>query len=839
VSFDVSVLEIFTALCSGARLVIPDSEAVLNPPELTALCGREQVTVADIPPAFLELLAPEAFGELRIQFIGCEAFGGALATRWQRPGRRLINGYGPTEATVMMTLMELDEPYVRMPPIGRPMPNHRAYVVDRSLRPVPVGAAGELLIAGTGLARGYVNRPGLTAERFVPDPFGEEPGQRLYRTGDLARFRADGILEFLGRIDQQVKIRGYRIEIGEIESVLGSHPGVQQVAVVVRDRPGEAKHLVAYVQSGAGAGPPPADAVGTVTELRDWLGRRLPGYMVPQAIVPVERLPLLPSGKVDRAALPEPADVPATPGPARPPRNELERVLADGVFADVLGVATVDVEANFFQLGGTSLQLARLQARIAEQLDVEVPLRTLFDAPTVAGLAERLSGRVGSGALRPVRTAAPRPHRLPLSRQQQMLWLRAERTGWHHRPLAARLTGLVDVAAVSAAVHHVVTRHEMLRTTFQHDGGDPVQVVHDSLEPEVSAVDLTGAGIAGVHRVAAADVAAEFDLERGPLLRVTLARLDEFDHVLLVNAHPLVWDGWSRTVLARELLTLGDVLDDEPVLAPPPAQYADYVLWQREWLAGPEPADLVRHWRGRLAGVAPVPPLPGRAVGGGAGGRAGTHRVDLPAGLAAATIELGRQEGATPFATFLAAFTTALSTMGHTGDAVTGVPLANRVRPGTAGVIGQFVNMLPVRTDLSGDPSFRELLGRNRRAVADAFEHQELPPDLLTVALHGAGARRPLYRCTFDLLEQPTEVRPASGVEITPVQVDASVTDVDLAMVMERRVDGLYAGLRYAVGAYPVGTIERLADRFVAVLQAAADEPDIRLGALCAAPLRE
>jgi amino acid adenylation domain-containing protein len=390
--FDVSVLEIFTALCSGGRLVIPSRETTLAPAELTALVQREGVTICDIPPAVLEVLPPDGFSSLRIQFIGCEAFGGALATRWQAPGRRLINGYGPTEATVMMTLMELEGAYERMPPIGTPMPNHRVFVLDAGMRPVPIGVPGELYIAGVGLARGYLRRPALTAERFVPDPY--DVGGRLYRTGDLVRFQPDGVLEFLGRADAQVKIRGYRIETGEIEAVAAQHPAVQQAVVVADEGTPGVKRLVAYVL------PRPGAALD-VAELRDWLGRHLPAYMVPQLFVRMGRLPLSPSGKVDRSALPEPDGDWVDRGEAyAAPRTELEQFLAGDVFSRVLGVDRVGLHDNFFELGGNSLQVAQVQSQLSDALDIDVPLRALFQAPTIAQLTEYvdLLGQVGAPA---------------------------------------------------------------------------------------------------------------------------------------------------------------------------------------------------------------------------------------------------------------------------------------------------------------------------------------------------------------------------------------------------------------------------------------------------------
>ncbi|WFF05904.1 amino acid adenylation domain-containing protein [Micromonospora sp. WMMD1076] len=820
VCFDVSVLEIFIALCGGTRLVIPDSETVLNPHALTRLVQAEQVTVFDIPPAVLELLDADATPSLRVQFIGCEAFGGPLATRWQRPWRRLINGYGPTEATVMMTLMELDRPYDRMPPIGTPMPNHQAYVLDERLHPVPVGVGGELYIGGTGLARGYLHRPGLTADRFVPDPFARHPGGRLYRTGDLAAYRADGVLSFLGRVDRQVKIRGYRIEIGEIEATLGTHPLVGQAVVAVRGDSTDSKHLVAYVQ--------PAGAAGfTSGEIRDWLGRLLPAYLVPQVIVPIDALPLLPSGKVDRAALPDPATLTASrpdeDRPAATARTAMQRRLVEDVFGPVLGVADLDVRENFFQLGGNSLHLAALQSRIAEVLGVEVPLRTLFQMPSVAALATHLEGRSPHAE----RARQPRdddPERFPLTPQQVRLWEQAERTGWYNKPLAARLIGIVDPEAVLDAVRAVVRRHEPLRTTVDAAAGEPQQVVHAELEP---AVDMIDVGEAAIAEVVAAEVRRPFDLARGPMVRAVLLRLSDYDHVLVVTAHPLAWDGASRAVLGRELLVLGDAADAGGPLPQLTVRYRDHARRQRDWLAGPEAASAVRRRRDRLAGAPGPLRLPGRTGGAqtwSPGGVGAARRFTVPGTIEPRLRALQDEAGVTPFVLLFAAFAVTLHRLTGGVDLVVGVPMANRVEPGTAALVGHFVNTLPLRVDLGGDPTFGEVLRRVNDAVVDAYADQRVPLSVVPGV-----APSPV---TFDLLTDAAGLRPAPGVAIGAVDVDTGRADVELAMAMELRSDGLHGTVTHATDVYPAEVVHRLIEEYRAVLAAVAADPAPALAAV-------
>ncbi|MER7009353.1 amino acid adenylation domain-containing protein [Dactylosporangium sp. NPDC000555] len=823
VCFDVSVLEIFTALCAGTRLVIPDSETVLSPRALTELIQREQVTVFDIPPAVLELLDADATPSLRIQFIGCEAFGGPLATRWQRPWRRLINGYGPTEATVMMTLMELDRPYDRMPPIGTPMPNHQAYVLDERLNPVPVGVGGELYIGGTGLARGYLYRPGLTADRFVPDPFARRPGGRLYRTGDLAAYRADGVLSFLGRVDRQVKIRGYRIEIGEIEATLGTHPLVGQAVVAVRGDTTDSKHLVAYVQ-------PAGEARFTSGEIREWLGQRLPGYLVPQVIVPIDALPLLPSGKVDRAALPDPATLaPARAAEERPAvtaRTAVERRLAEEVFGPVLGVADVDVRENFFQLGGNSLHLAALQSRIAEVLGVDVPLRTLFQTPSVAALAAHLDGRLPRSERHPDERDEE-ADRFPLTPQQLRLWAQAERTGWYNKPLAARLTGIVDPATVLDAVRAVVRRHEPLRTTVDASAVEPYQVVHADLAPLAEVVDAEDGGEAAIAATVRAEVTRPFDLGRGPMLRAVLLRLSDYDYVLVVTAHPLAWDGASRAVLARELLVLGDAADAGGPLPPLTVRYRDHAGRQRDWLAGPDAARAVERWRHRFAGAPGPVRLPGRTGGAETaqpGGAGAAQRFTVPGALDVRLRALQDEAGVTPFVLLFAAFAVTLHRITGGTDLVTGVPLANRVHPGTGSLVGHFVNTLPLRVDLAGNPTFGEVLRRVNAAVVDAYADQQVPSSAVP------GAVPPPV--TFDLLTDAAGLRPAPGVAIGAVDVDTGRADAELAVAMERRPDGLHGTVTHATGVYPAQVARRLVEEYLAVLAAVAADPALALAAV-------
>ncbi|HEU0080191.1 MAG TPA: condensation domain-containing protein, partial [Longimicrobiaceae bacterium] len=535
----------------------------------------------------------------------------------------------------------------------------RCYVLDAAGEPAPVGAPGELFLGGEVVARGYLGRPELTAERFVPDPFGE-PGARLYRSGDRVRWRADGVLEFVGRVDFQVKIRGFRVEPGEVEAVLAGHPQVREAAVVVRETaPGE-RRLVAYAAAEAGA-------EVTVAGLRAWLGERLPEYMVPSAVVLLEAMPLTAHGKVDRRALPAPEWGSAEEA-YQAPRSEVEEILC-GIWSSVLGAERVGVQDDFFALGGHSLLAARVVSRAVAALGVEIPLRALFEAPTVAGLAERVEAllREGAGvAAEPVVRVPRDGSPLPLSFAQQRLWFidRLEPgSAAYNIPFPLRLRGALHLPALAAALTEVVRRHEALRTVFADVGGEPAQVVLPAAPFPLPVVDLgalpESVREAEARRLAAEDAAHPFDLARGPLLRAALLRLGEGDAVLLGNVHHVAFDGWSLRVLLRELSSLYPALAaGEPSPLPePPVQYADFAVWQRAHLSDEALRGQLGFWRERLAEMPPVLELPtDRPRPPVAGDRGGGVGFALPAGTAQALRALARREGATLFAVLLAGF---------------------------------------------------------------------------------------------------------------------------------------------------------------------------------------
>ncbi|MEA2692843.1 MAG: hypothetical protein QOJ16_2230, partial [Acidobacteriota bacterium] len=700
-SFDAATFEIWGALLHGGRLVLPPP----GPPtmdELGETLARHGVTTLWLTAGLFHEMVDQNLAGLkpvRQLLAGGDALSPAHVERVlaNLPGTRLIDGYGPTEGTTFTCCWtaEAGRHGVTVP-IGRPLANTEVAVVDPGDRPVPVGVAGELVVGGDGLARGYFGRPDLTAERFRPDPLAGQAGGRVYRTGDRVRWRADGRLEFLGRLDRQVKIRGFRIEPGEVEAVLSGHPEVAQAAVVVReDRPGD-KRLVAYVASPPGADP--ADLAG-------YLAAHLPAYMVPAAIVSLPALPLTANGKVDRRALPAPL-APETPAGRRAvpaARTPAEEAMAR-IWAEVLGVedSRIDLGDSFFELGGHSLLATRLVSRVRQAFAVELPLKAVFEAPTLAGLAglaERMAN--GPGAPPPLR-AVSRVGPLPLSFAQERLWFLDQLdpgSAAYDVPAALRLRGLLAVPVLAASFAEIVRRHEALRTTFGLVEGRPAQVIHpataDSILPEVDLAALPEAvREMEARRLTAAEARRPFDLARGPLLRVALLRLAADEHLTVLNLHHIVTDGWSMGVLVEELGALyRSFLAGRPSPLPGlPLQYADFAVWQRGWLAGEVLAAEVAHWRTTLADLPPLDlpadrPRPPRRSGRGA-----TRAFSCGPDLALALARLSRAEGGTLFMTLFAGLSALLARAAGQPDFAIGSPVANRNHREIEGLIGFFVN---------------------------------------------------------------------------------------------------------------------------------------------------
>ncbi|MDP9120741.1 MAG: amino acid adenylation domain-containing protein, partial [Acidobacteriota bacterium] len=717
-SFDVSVEEIFPILAVGGRLVVFPAGDIPTANEFLAVCRAFEITVAAPATAYWHELVteievqPEALPKaLRLMSIGGEKARPDRAASWQRlaSGIALWNEYGPTETTVIATLWRLGrEPWDATVdlPLGRPIRGARTYILDRQLQPLPPGVPGELAIGGAGLARGYLGQPAMTAERFVPDPFGEAGG-RLYRTGDLARHRPDGELDFLGRIDHQVKLRGFRVEPGEIELALASHAEVAEAVVVLREGLPGGRGLVAYVVPEAGAQP-----IGTA--LREGLRAKLPAYMVPVHVVLVPALPLTPNGKLDRRLLVEHGPLPEmSPGQASwtAPRTPAEELLS-GLFAEVLATSGggVGAAADFFELGGHSLLATQLMSRVRTAFGVELPLRAVFEQPTVAGLAREIekASREGTSGAEPAIERVPRTD-LPLSFAQERLWFLQQLepgSATYNMPMELELSGTLSTGALSAALSEVVRRHESLRTTFVPTAGTPRQWI----SPPAPAVALPLVDLSvlpeAARRCAADGIAREharqgFDLERGPLCVWLLVRLGRERHRFLLNLHHAIADGWSMGVLAHELGELyAASVEGRPGRLPElPIQYADFAHWQRRWLAEKQEAQLA-YWESKLGGEAALAELPtDRPRPAIQTFRGGRRQLVLPPDLTARLKSFGREQSVTLFMTLLTAMQTLLSRHGGEHDVAVGVPVAGRQRVETEGLIGCFLNTLVLRTD--------------------------------------------------------------------------------------------------------------------------------------------
>jgi amino acid adenylation domain-containing protein len=843
ISFDTAAEEIFPTLLSGATLVLRTEEMLETPGSLWEACGRWGVSVLDLPTAVWHHVSPYldarpgALPEsLRLMVIGGEAALPERVRAWQAAagGRvRLLNSYGPTETIIAVTLWEAPESGgVSRVPIGRPVPNTRCYVLGAAMRPAAVGVPGELYVGGAQVARGYLDRPAATAGRFVPDPFAAEPGARLYRTGDRARWRADGTLEYLGRLDGQVKVRGFRIELGEIEGALRRRAEVADCVVVAReDVPGE-KRLVAYVVGDVEAG-----------ALREHLRRELPGYMVPAAFVVLERLPLTPNGKLDRRALPAP-EYAAGADRYVAPRTPAEEVLA-GIWAEVLRLERVGVTESFFELGGHSLLATRVISRVRQLFGVEVPLRALFEGPTVAELAVRVEEvrRAGLPVLPPV-VPMERTGALPLSFAQERLWFidRMEPgSAVYNIPMAWRLGGALDRAALERALGEIVRRHEALRTVFREVDGSPVQVVAPFGGFALPVEDLSGLGEAdretAVGRRAGEEAERPFDLAAGLLVRAGLLRLGSEDHVLLLSMHHIVSDGWSMEEFFRELSALYEAYREgrESPLPELAVQYADYAVWQREQLAGEVLDRQLAYWRERLAGAPellelptdhPRPPVQ-------------TYRgASVPVELSPALLErlqaVGRSEGTTLYMTLLSAFQVLLSKYAGSEDVVVGSPIAGRTRAEVEGLIGFFVNMLVLRADLSGDPGFREVLGRVREATLDAYAHQDVPFEKLVAELQPERSLRhaPLFQVMFALQNAEDGEGALPGLKVGSVDAAMEIAKYDLSLTLAATPQGLRGALNYSTDLFERATIERMLGHLARVLEQVAADADARLSRL-------
>ncbi|GGZ25562.1 amino acid adenylation domain-containing protein [Streptomyces poonensis] len=838
IAFDIAGLELYVPLVAGASVVLATRDEVIDIPRLAELVKNTGATLMQATPTLWQALVaqrPEALAGLRV-LVGGEALPAGLANRLTELAEQVTNVYGPTETTIWSTAARLHE--VDGPPvIGKPIANTQVYVLDGGLSPVPPGVPGDLYLAGDGLARGYFGRPDLTSERFVACPFGA-PGARMYRTGDVARWTSTGDLEFAGRTDDQVKVRGFRIELGEIESVLCELPEVAQAAVVAREDTAGEKRLVAYVVAAPGA-------KVSVPVLREGVGARLPEYMVPAAFVTLDKLPLTPNGKTDRKALPAP-DFTALSTATAGPRTPQEEILC-GLFAEILDLPSVGVHDDFFDLGGHSLHATRLVSRIRVAFSVELPLRLLWEAPTVAELAARLRG---ADDARPPVVPVERPEHIPLSYAQRRLWFlnRFEHgAAAHNISLGLRLRGPFDVDALRAAVRDVSSRHEVLRTVFLEGDGVARQLV---LSPEEGATELVVSDVAeqDLDAVIAEHAARDFDLSTETPLRVSMLRIAPDDNLLLILLHHIAGDGWSAGPFATDLTAAyearaaGRAPDWEPL----PAQYADYTMWNYRVLGEEsDPESLVSKqldfWQQRLAGAPDVLALPtDRPRPPEADYAAQTVVVDVDARLHQALTGVARKTETSLFMVLQAGLASLLSALGAGDDIPLGSPIAGRNDQALEAMVGFFANTLVLRTDTSGDPTFRELLGRVREFNLAAYAHQEVPFERLVELLNPERSLswHPLFQVWLNV--QNVEASAGASVGIAGIDAQAypvpvNATQFDLAFTINERTaaDGSPEGLRalidFRLDLFDRQTVEALFGRLLHLLERVAADPDLRV----------
>ncbi|RKG56777.1 amino acid adenylation domain-containing protein [Corallococcus sp. AB011P] len=845
-NFDVSFQEIFGTWCIGGRLLLSSAELRRDPPALLRYLTQHRVERLFLPFVALQSLSEAARTATELPPLNEVITAGeqlqvtpALVSLFERlPGCILENQYGPSETHAASAWRASGPPrtWPALPSVGTPLTNVQTYVLDARGNPSPVGVPGEVFIGGEGLAHGYHGRPDLTAERFVPSPFSATPGARLYRTGDKARWLSDGQLEFLGRLDGQVKLRGFRVELGEVESALRALPDVRDVVVVLREDTPGFKRLVAYVVQ--------PEAAFSAEALRQALARRLPEYMVPSALVRMDALPLTPSGKVNRNSLPVPTEE-AIPGTVYvAPVSAVEKLIAD-IWAPLLGVPRVGTQDHFFELGGHSLLATQVASRLRESLQMELPVRVLFEAPTLADLAARIEALrqeahpVKAPSL--VRTEAG--DSAPQSFPQQRLWfIDALAPGGFafNVPLFIRCKGPLDVAALERSLAALIDRHESLRTVFAEANGQPVQRVLSSVPFSLAFERLED--VPPQQRDTVLRQRAEermrhvFDLRSGPLLTATLLRLDAEDHALFLLMHHIITDGWSTDVMGRELGILYDAFtrDQTPRLPPLPIRYTDYARWQRATLQGEALDAQLAWWKRQLSGAPhalelptdrPRPPVQAQA--------GAAHMVRIPAAVDAAVRELCHQQGVTSFMALLAGFHALLSRYSGQDDVVVGSPISGRNHREVEGLIGFFVNALPLRVKVSGAESFQVLLARVRETCLGAYAHQEVPFEQLVDALQTPRdlSRTPVFQAVFALFKDFPGF-PLRGLETAPVPFDPGLAKHDLTLFMRESATGLLTHWEYNTALFDAATVERMAGHYLRLLEQVTRNPERPLASL-------
>ena len=832
-SFDAATFEIWGALLNGAKLAILERETVLSPRDFASSLQTERITILLLTTALFNQMiqeVPLAFRALRCLLFGGEAVDTRRVRQLLEAGapQQLLHLYGPSENTTLATWYHVQqiEPKAETVPIGRPIANTEAYILDRYLQPVPIGVPGELHIGGVGLARGYLNRPELTAEKFIPHPC--QANYKLYKTGDLARYLPDGNVEFLGRIDHQVKIRGFRIEPAEIETVLSQHPQVQQAVVTVReDNPGN-KYLIAYVVG--------ERETLTSSELRQFLKQQLPEYMIPAAFVILDNFPLTPNGKVDRRALKAPNLEESRETAFVPPRNPTEEIVAS-IMATVVGRERVGIDDNFFQLGGHSLLATQVISRLRTAFQIELPLRCIFESPTVTQLSEAIlaESQTGIGLTIPPILPAKREKSLPLSWAQQRLWflhqLESESSAYTI-PFPLKMSGKLNIKALEQALQQIVQRHEVLRTHFQIVNNQPVQVIVPHLTLTLPVLDLQNWPDPWQELEKQALLLAQkpFDLAQDSVIRVTLWQLSPEEHLLLILIHHIAGDAWSLGIFIRELSAHYQAINNgtSSLLPELSIQYADFAVWQRQWLSGQVLEHHLSYWQQQLADAPTLLALPtDRPRPAVQTFRGAKEYFQLDENLTQKLKQLSQKAGTTLFMTLLAAFVVLLSRISNQTDIAIGSPIANRNRHEIEPLIGFFVNTLALRFDLSKAPNFEALLAQVREVSLEAYVHQDLPFEMLVEALQIDRRldRNPLVQVMFGLQNTPTHAWDLPDLTVQQMPLSLGGVRFDLEMDFWEVAEGLKGICYYSTDLFDVQTIIRTIGYFQTLLTGIVENP--------------
>ncbi len=823
-SFDAAIGEIFMALLAGATLVVSERETTMSVEAITDFINKNKISHATLPPSLLSLMDEEKIeGKKTIISVG-DSCPWDLALRWS--GKHVFfNGYGPTETTVGAIWDVVDKNYLHKSvttPIGKPIGNVKAYLLDKDMKLVPVGVEGEIYIGGYGVGRGYLNRPELTAEKFIPDPFSDNEGARLYKTGDKGKYLRDGSIEFVGRVDFQVKIRGYRIELGEIEAAINQFEHVKtSVVIAVKDSNGN-ERLVAYVI--------PDEEDFNTEDLKEYLRDKLPDFMIPSVIIQMEAFPLSPNGKVDRKALPKPENIELQQTIVLP-RTATEELIAN-IWADVLKLDKVGIYQNFFEIGGHSLLATQVVSRLKESFKFEIPLKTLFDFPTVHLLAAEIEKLelAESGDL-PELTKVNRDEKIPLSFSQQRLWFLNElkpNDPSYNITNAFIIKGSLDLSVLKESINEIIKRHEILRTVFVEELGKPYQKILDNLEIEIPVIDLSMLSaqerVDKAKNLAKNEAQKPFNLKKGPLIRLLLIKTAEDEYITIFSLHHIIADGWSIPILIRETVTIYEALKSKEEISLPELQiqYADYAVWQKEFMEGDLYKKELEYWKNELKGIPPVldlptdKPRPSIQTFNGA-----KYKFDLSADLIQELKGLSRAQNLTLFMTMLAVFQTLLHKYSAQKDVVIGTPIAGRTSSQLENLIGFFVNNLVIRTRFENNLTFKELLKQVREVTLGAFTNQDMPFDKLVEELQPVRdlSHTPIFQVMFVFQNIPIENIEISEFALKPFEFASGTTTYDLSLTLNESSEGMSCIFEYNTDLYYESTIERLANYYKHLLQ--------------------